>query len=430
MKVEVEKVSPTRRRIAVEVPAERVSSEFERAFRDVSRHARIKGFRQGRIPRSVLERFYGDEVRNQVATSLVREGVGNAIAESRLEVVSQPELDIGALRADEALQFSATVDVRPEIGAIDTAGLAVERPAVAIGDAEVDRVLAQLRERFAELVPIEDRGEVARGDFAKVDIVVECEGAPVAGLGVEGGTVEVAAGRLPEAVEERLAIARVGETFEVDGPAPEGAPAEVAGRTLRYRVSVRGISERRVPEVDDEFAKDHGDCETLAELREKIRRQLEQDAGRRADLAVRERILDQLLERAAVEPPVSLVGHRTGELLEEFKMELLGRGLQLSSSEHEAEAREKLAPRAERDVRIGLLLDALVGQLGIEVSDEDLAERIGRILASAGRNRDQVRDHFTHDHARDAVRSEMLRARALEKIVATAVITDVPVAPA
>lgn len=429
MKVEVETVSPTRRRIAVEVPAERVSSEFDRVFRGISQHARIKGFRPGRIPRPVLERFYGEEVRSQVATALVREGVGNAITESRLDVVSQPELDMGTLRENEALRFSATVDVRPEIGAIETTGLAAERPTIAIGDAEIDRVLAQLRERFAELVPIEGRAELARGDFAKVDIAVESEGVAVPGLSVEGGTVEVAGGRLPEAVEDRLAVARVGETFEVDGPAPEGVAAEFAGKTLRYRVTVGGISERRLPEVDDEFAKDHGDCETLAELREKIRLQLDQDAGRRADVAVREKIIEMLLERVSIEPPASLVEHRAGELLNDFKMELLGRGLQLSAPEHEAEAREKLAPRAERDVRVGLLLDALVRQFGVEVSDDDLAERIGRIVASSGRNHEQVREHFSHEHARDAVRSEMLRARALEKIVSGADIRDVPVAP-
>ncbi len=429
MKVEIEEVSSTRRKIAVEFPAERVASEFERAFRSVSQRARIKGFRPGRIPRPVLERFYGEEVRNQVATILVREGVGGAIEESKLEVVSQPELDIGTLAENEALRFSATVDVRPELGAIEIDGLAAERPVVTIGDAEVDKVVEQLRQRFAELVPVEGRSELARGDFAKIDVEVSCEGKVVEGMGAQGANVEVAAGALPPSVEERLSIARVGETFSAEAPAPEGAPEEIAGKALDWRVTVHSIAERRLPEVDDEFAKDHGDCETLGELREKIRVQLEQDTQRRAEASVREQVLEQLLSRQAIDAPASLVRRRAEDLLSEFKMELLGRGLQLSSDEHETEAREKLLPRAERDVRIGLLLDALARQLSVDVSDEDLAERIGRILASAGRHRDQLREHYQHEHARDAVRSEMRRAAALDRVVERAAVRDGAPAP-
>jgi trigger factor len=429
MKVEIEEVSPTRRKIAVEVPAERVATEFERAFRSVSQRARIKGFRPGRIPRPVLERFFGEEVRNQVATLLVREGVGGAIEQSNLQVVSQPELDIGTLSESEALRFSATVDVRPELGAIDLEGLAAERPVVPIGDAEVDKVVEQLRQRFAELVPVEGRAEVARGDFAKIDVAVACEGRTVEGMGAQGATVEVGAGALPSTVDERLAIARVGETFAADAPAPEGAPEDIAGKNLSWQVTVQSISERRLPEVDDEFAKDHGDCETLGELREKIRVQLEQDTARRADSSVREQVVEQLLSRTSIDVPASLVERRTEELLSEFKMELMGRGLQLASTDHETEAKEKLLPRAERDVRIGLLLDALARQLEVEVSDEDLAERIGRILASAGRHRDQLREHYQHEHARDAVRSEMRRATALERIVERAAVREGAAAP-
>lgn len=429
MKVEIEEVSPTRRKIAIEVPAERVASEFERAFRSVSQRARIKGFRPGRIPRPVLERFFGDEVRNQVATILVREGVGGAIEESNLQVVSQPELDIGTLAENEALRFSAMVDVRPELGAIDLEGLAAERPVVPIGNEEVDKVVEQLRQRFAELVPVEGRPELARGDFAKIDVEVSCDGRSVEGIGAKGANVEVGAGALPPAVDERLSIARVGETFTAEAPAPEGAPEDLAGKALAWQVTVHSIAERRLPEVDDEFAKDHGDCETLGELREKIRVQLEQDTSRRADAAVREQVVEQLLSRQSIDVPASLVERRIGELLSEFKMELLGRGLQLASDEHETEAKEKLAPRAERDVRVGLLLDALVRQLGIEVSDEDLAERIGRILASAGRHRDQVREHYQHEHARDAVRSEMQRAAALERVVERAAVREAASGP-
>src|SRR5581483_1668129 len=154
----------------------------------------------------------------------------------------------------------------------------------------------------------------------------------------------------------------------------------------------------------------HGDCETLAELRTRIRGQLEQDAARRAEAAVRDRVLDDLLARQAIDPPLSLVQRRVEDLLHDFK--------------HELAQREKLQARAERDVRIGLLLDALAAQLEVEITDDELADRIGKLLNAAGRHRERLREHYAEEHARDALRSEMRRAKALEKLVAGAAIQD------
>lgn len=425
MKFEVEEVSTTRRKLAIEIPAERVASEFERAYREVARRASIRGFRPGRAPRGVIERQFGDDIRNEVMTSLVREGFSAAIEDSKIEMVSQPELDIGELDRSAALRFSATVDVLPPLPEVALTGYAVSRPRVVVGDEDVDKVLEQLRLRHGELVPVEGRSELARGDFATVRIDADDAGEPVPGLTVESATVEVAGGQLPAAIDERLALARVGETFTVDAPPPEGAPADLAEKQIRYAVTVSSLAERRLPALDDEFAKDHGDCETLEELRGKVREQLEREANRRADAVAREGLVDSLIARNPIEVPESFVKRRTDGLLAEFKMELQARGLQFTSHEHEHEARDKMRPRAERDVRRDMLLDVAAKQLGIAVSDEELAEQIGRIVASGGKHAEQLREHYGHDHARDAVRTEMARGRTLEQLLARADVTDV-----
>lgn len=425
MKFEVEEISTTRRKLAIEIPADRVASEFERAFRTVSRSASIRGFRPGKAPRGVIERHYGDEIRNEVMTSLVREGFSSAIEESKIEMVSQPELDIGTLDRNEALKFSATVEILPPMPEVELTGLATSRPRVAVTDADVDKVLEQIRLRHGELVPIEDRTEVSRGDFATIRVDAESDGEPVPGLAVDSATVEVAGGQLPPVIEERLALARVGETFTVEGPPPDGAPPELAEKQIRYRVTVSSIAERRLPVLDDEFAKDHGDCETLDELRTRIREQLERESNRRADAVAREGLIDELVKRNPIDVPESFVTRRIDGLLREFMMELQARGLQLSSAAHQEEAREKLRPRAEREVRRDLLLDVVARQLDVQVSDEELAEQIGRIVASGGKHADHLREHYGHDHARDAVRTEMTRGRTLEQLIARADVTEV-----
>lgn len=425
MKVEVEEISSTERKLEVEIPAERVHDEFEKAFQDVARHAKIKGFRQGRVPRPVLERYFADDVRSQVTTNLVQEGFSSAIEQSKLQIVSQPELDIGKLNEKEALKFSARVEIRPELEAVQTDGLAGERPKVEVSDENVDNVLNNLRERFAELVPVEDRTDVSRGDFAAIKLEATLDGEPVEGLQHESATVEIAGGRLPNEVDERLALSKVGETFSVSAPPPEGAPEELKDKTLEYTITVNSLSERVLPEVDDDFAKDHGDCDTLDELRGKIREQLTEDATRRSDAHLRETVLNDLLSKNQFDLPPSLVTRRVDALLEEFKYELMGRGLQLTNSEYEEEARGKLKERAEREVASDLLLDRLAEQDGVEVSDEELAEQIGKVLASGGQNSAQLREHYEHDHARDAVRSQMKRSRTLERLVSLADVKDV-----
>jgi trigger factor len=405
MKVQVEEISAVKRRIDVEVPAERVRTEYERAYQSISQKAQIKGFRRGRVPRPVLERYFADEVRNEVTTKLVREGFSSALDDTKLTIVAPPELDVTPSGETEPLRFTATFEVLPEIGGVDVAGFTAGRPRVVVSDEDVSKVLEQLRQRHAQLNPVEDRQEVARGDFATVDITVRQGEQVLSELSVKSATVEVAGGHLPAEVDERLALARVGESFVVNAPAPEGAPESLRGETLAYEVSVIGLATRVLPELDDEFAKDFGAGDTLAALSERIAADLQRDGQRRSDAVVREAILDQMISRNPVELPQSMVSGRIDELLTDFKVELASRGLQLSSAAHEEEAREKLQKRAERDVHARLLLDRVGTQLGIEIPDDELADQIGKVLASAGQHREHLRERYADSHVRDALRN-------------------------
>ena len=425
MKVEVEEISATERKLIVEVPSERVTDAFESAYADVARHATIKGFRKGKAPRSVLEKHFGDDVRGQVTQLLVQEGFTHALDESKLEIVAQPELDFEPPVSGTALRVSAKVEVRPELSEVDLGGLAVERPSAAVSDEEVDQVLEQIRERHAELVPVEDRKDLARGDFATIQIVATSDGEKIDALCVEGGTVEVGGGHLPEAIEEKLEGAKLDQAFTAEGPAPERAPEELREKTIQWEVTPTGVSEKKMPEADDEFAKDHGDCETLDEMRGQIREQLEGDAKRRADGAVNEAIVDTVLERTEFAAPKGMVDGRVEQLLREFAMELAQQGMRLTSGEHESEAREKLRPRAEREVRANILLDHMAAQLDVSVDDDTLGDEVGKIVESAGPQADRAREHFADDANRESLRSQLQRARTLEALVEKANVTEV-----
>jgi trigger factor len=425
MKVEVEEISATERRIVVEIPSERVTSEYEHAYLDVARHATVKGFRKGKVPRKVLEQRFGDDVRSQVTQTLVQVGFSHALDDAKLDIVSQPELDFEPPVSGQMLRLSAKVEIRPELGEVDISGLAVQRPKAGVADEEVEKVLEQIRDRHAELAPVEDRKELASGDYAMIAIAAESEGEKVDALSVDGGTVEVGAGHLPEAVDEKLATAKIGDTFSVDAPAPDHAPEELKDKIITFEVTVQSISEKKVPELDDEFAKDHGDCDTVDAMRTQIREQLEGEARSRADGAVNEAIVDAILERTKFDAPAGMVSGRIESLMREFAMELAQQGMRLTTGEHEEEAREKLRPRAEREVRSGILLDHMAAQLEVVVDEEAVTAEVLKIVESAGPQADRAREHFAEESNRDSLRGQIQRSRTLGELVEKAEITEV-----
>jgi trigger factor len=424
MKLEIEEISAVERKLVVEVPAERVSSEFARAYDEVSRHASVKGFRKGKVPRPVLERHYGEDVLGQVTQSLIQEGFSFAMEESKLEIVAEPKLDFEPPVEGEALSFSATVEIRPELGDVSVEGLVVQRPSSTVADEEVEKVLEQIRERHSQLVPVEDRTDLARGDYATISIEASVDGEKVDALCVEAGTVEVAGGNLPEALDEKLEHSKVGDTFTLETSAPEGAPEDLKEKNVSYAVDVKSVSEKKAPELDDEFAKDHGDCDSLEAMRTQIRERLEGEAVRKSDAAVNEAILDVVLERTEFIAPGGMVDGRVDALLREFSMELAQQGMRLNAGEHEDEAREKLRPRAEREVRANILLEHLAEQLSISVDEEALAAEVSKIVESAGEQADRAREYFADPTNSESLRGQLQRSQTLEKLVAGAEITE------
>ena len=191
-----------------------------------------------------------------------------------------------------------------------------------------------------------------------------------------------------------------------------------------YAVEVKSVSEKKAPGLDDEFAKDHGDCDSLDAMRAQIREQLETEAVRKSDAAVNEALLDAVLDRTDFMAPTGMVDGRVDALLREFSMELAQQGMRLNSGEHEEEAREKLRPRAEREVRANILLEHLADQLEVAVDDEAVAAEVSKIVESAGEQAERAREYFANPANSESLRGQLQRAQTLEKLVAAAEITD------
>ena len=426
VKVDVETVDPIRRRLAVEVPAEQVSAELEKAYVELGRAAKVRGFRQGHVPRHVLERMFGDRVRADVFAKLIQHSYAEAIEERRIEAVGQPEIVTEDAQPGGVLRYRATVEVKPEVTVERYAGLEVERPVVSVTDDDVAVALDRLRQSYAQLRPITERSQVAAGDVVTLDYEARV-GGKLVGRG-ERRDIEIGANAFPPAVDEHLVGAMVGSDvdFVAAYPADQG-PAEVAGKSVQFHVHLHGISHKELPPLDDEFAKDHGECATLDELRERVRRRLDAEATRYADEAVRRSLLTELAKTHDLLLPQALVQRRTEALVEEVWHEWQRQRIR---PKHDADAlahlRQELEPRAREQVKIGLLLEAVARQEGIAVSEEDLDARIATLSSEAGAAAERLRALYREPAARHELRARMVQSRAVDVLVRQAKLKMVP----
>lgn len=425
VKVDVETVDSLRRRLAVEVPAETVTAEIDQAYAELGRAAKVPGFRPGRVPRPVLERLFGDRVRAEVFGKLIQRSLAEAIEERQLEPVGEPEIVTEEARAGTALRYSATVEVKPDVVAQHYSGLQVERPIAPVTDADVQAAIERLRQSLAQLHPITDRTRVEAQDVVNLDYEARIDSRLVSRA--EDRAVEMGANGFPPGFDQQLIGAEVGAelNFPLSYPA-DYSTAELAGKTVQFRVRVRGISRKEVPLLDDEFAKDHGECSTLDELRERVRRRLEEEAAREADERMRNALLGQLAAAHDIPVPQAMIQRRTAALVDEV---LRGWQQQRMRPKNESEAlarlRQELEPRAQQQVKIALLLEAIARQENLTVSDEDVEQRIAALATHAGTAAERVRALYQNPEARQQLRTRLVHERVVDLMVAHARIRDV-----
>ena len=427
MQVNIDEVNATRRKLAVEVPVEEVAAEFDRAFGRVQKQAKLKGFRPGRAPRSVVEKLFGDQVRADVLSHLIEHSYADAVKQTGLRPVGPPEIVPESIEAGKPLRYSATIDVLPKIEIGETRGLPAKRPRREVTDADVDRAVEQLRESLAELRPAEGREEARAGDFVSIDYTGFVDGRPLPDGKRENRLLELGKGVVPPEFEQALAGAKVGEarTVEVSYPA-EHADSALAGKTARFDLVLRAVREKILPPADDELAKEHGECTTLAELRGKLRERIADSLRSEGDEHVREQLLDEILRRNAFEVPASLVDRQVGAFVEDL-LDRVGaqRGALERDSQRLEKLREECRPRAERQVRAVLALDAIAERDHVEVSESDVDQRVAEVVQRAGEHASRVKEIYRDPSSRADLRARLARERALDAIVAAASVEDV-----
>jgi len=391
LKVEIENLSEVKRKLTIEVPSTEVTQAVDRAYRDLGKKAKVKGFRPGKVPRSILEMYYHKDIDHDVSETLVRQSLSEALKDKGLEAInlSWPE-PVPPVVAGEDYCYSVEIEVAPEFAAEDYLGLKLAAPEVAVTDEEVEARLEEIRQANAILKPpAEDRG-VKEGDFVVLDHQAHFAGQPVEGGKSEGTYVEVGSGKFNAEFETNLLGLKAGAEarFAVDLPNDFANPL-IAGKVIDFQVKLQEVKEKVVPELDDAFAQNlGGNFQTLADLRTAVREDIIKGKERERQAFLENQVSDQLLAKHAFELPPSLVSQEQENMLRDQMERFSQHGMNVANMDT-TKMLEVLKPMAERRVRVRLILARIAAQENLTVEDAELDAALARIAVT---NRVEVAD--------------------------------------
>jgi trigger factor len=425
LKSTVEHLSPTRVRINVEVPFDELKPNFDRAYRKIANQVRIPGFRPGKAPARVIEQRIGRApILDEVVNEAIPVKYSEAVTEGEVKVLGRPEIEVTKLEDREILEFTAEVDVRPDITVPAFGELAVTVDDVELTDAEVDEQLDELRARFGTLTGV-DR-PAASGDFVSIDLSATVDGEEVEDAATSGLSYEVGSGELIEGIDEAITGLSAGEdrTF-----ATKLVAGEHAGREAEVTVKVNTVKVRELPEPDDDFAQLASEFDTVDELRADLRERLSRVKRMQQGVQARDKVLDALLEVTEVPLPESVVDsevevrqhdavHSFDHDEERFNEFLTSQGK--SREEFDTDVRTE----AEKAVKTQLVLDSIADAENVNVDDNELTERIIYQAQRFGISPDEYVKRAQQSGQLGAIFADVRRGKALASVVRLATVTD------
>ncbi|GAA0601311.1 trigger factor [Virgibacillus siamensis] len=408
--------------LTFEVSVDEFEKGLDQAFKKVVKDVQIPGFRKGKVPRKIFENRFGVESLYQDAVDiLLPDAYVNAVEETGIEPIEQPEVDIEEIERGKPLVFTAKVIVKPEVTLGEYKGLEVEEQSVEVTDEDVDHEIEHQREHQAELV-IKEEGTVEEGDTVVMDFEGFMDGEAFEGGKGEDHSLEIGSGQFIPGFEEQLVGKSAGDETEIEITFPEDYHAEdLAGKKAQFQVKIHDVKTKELPDLDDEFAKDvDEEVETLDELKTKKKEELEAQRKQDAENQKRESLIEQASDNAEVDVPEAMVNTELDRMIKEFEQRLQMQGMTMDmyfqfSGQDENALKEQMKDDAEKRVKTNLTLEAIVHAENLEVSDEDVDEELGNMASMYGTEVEQLKQMLGGNT--DAIKEDLKMKEAIEFLV-------------
>ena len=415
MKASVEEISSIKKKVSIEIPEDQVAKEVELLYKDLGKKAKIKGFRPGKVPRDILERYFKDYVKSEVIQKLIQDTYPQALSEADLQPVSPPMIDPGEFENGKPFQYSAVIEVKPAIKLGGYTGLKIEGKKEGVKDEEVEERLKTLQNLHANLKTVSESRPIQTGDYVIVDYEASMEGKPLEGGKAIDFTMEVGGGQFIPALEEKLIGLKPEDEKEIEVSFPEDyGYKKWAGKTISFHVKIKEIKEKILPPLDDEFAKDLGDYASFEELKAKLRGEIEKEKELGLERQLKDQVVNQLLEANPFEVPESLVEEQVKAMVSDTRLRLAAQGVDFKNlGVSEEKLQEDYKSMAQKQVKTFLLLEKIAGQEGIAVTDDEAEDRLREMSERMNQKFDVVKRYYEKNGLLPDVKDGILRDKTL-----------------
>lgn len=421
MSLQVEKLEKNMVKLTIEATAEEFEAATEKAYLKNRNRLTVQGFRKGKAPRKIIEKMYGKEIfYEDAANDIIPDAYEKAAEESELELVSQPDIDVVQIESGKPFIFTATVAVKPEVTLGEYKGIEVKKQDTTVTDDEVTAELERVRDQNSRLVAVEDR-PVKDQDQTTIDFEGFVDGVPFEGGKATDYSLTIGSHSFIDNFEEQLIGKKIGEEVEVNVTFPEEYQAkELAGKAAMFKVVIKEIKEKELPELDDEFASDVSEFETLEEYKEDLKGKLLETKEKEAKRAKEDEVVDKIIENATMEIPEPMIDTQVRQMAEEFAQRLQQQGLSLEqyfqfTGMDSKKYIETLQPQAMKRIQSRLVLEAIVKAENITASDEELEKEIKDMAAMYQMEYEKLKD-IVGDKEKEQMKMDIAVQKAVDLI--------------
>ncbi|MBQ4536719.1 MAG: trigger factor [Lachnospiraceae bacterium] len=425
MSLQVEKLEKNMAKLTIEVPAEEFEKALETAYQKNKNKISLPGFRKGKAPRAMIEKMYGKEVfYEDAANEIIPDAYEKALEECTEDIVSSPKIDVTQIEAGKNFIFTAEVALKPEVTLGTYKGVEVDKVEVEVSDEEVDAQIERERESNARTISVEDRA-VKDGDMTVIDFEGFVDGVAFEGGKGENYPLTIGSGAFIPGFEEALVGAEIGKETDVNVTFPEDYQAsELAGKAAVFKCTVKEIKEKQLPELDDEFAAEVSEFDTLAEYKEDVKKNLMTKKEDAAKAAKEDAVIDAIVEAAQMEIPDAMVETQQRQMVEEFAQRIQSQGLSMEQYMQftgltPAAMIEQVKPQALKRIQSRLVLEAVVAAEKIEATDADFEDEVKVMAEAYQMEADKVKE-LLGEGGKKQVMEDICIKKAVELVVANA----------
>jgi len=422
MTIKMEELSPVKKKISFEVPWEEVKTELDSVYREVGKQAKIKGFRQGKVPRKVLETHFKEHAHTETMNNIINKYYWQALEENKIIALSRPEITQDGLKENSVFSFSASFEIEPEFEPRGYTAMELEKEEILVTSSDMEKKISEIRQMFATMEEVTDDRKVQQGDFVVIDFAGICEGESSAELKAENYFLEIGSKKFVPGFEEQLIDMTKGETKTIKVTYPEDyREKKYAGKNVLFDVTVKNLKEKRMPALDENFIKNFEKYNSLEDLKSDIRKSLEEEAARLTETNLQNKITEKLLQVNEFDVPSSLVERQIFYMMADMVRRMTSAGMdEKSATELCLNMRDNFKDEATKEVKAFLLFKKIAEKEKIIVETADADEHIRQLAARYGKDYELIKKGYENEEKMENLKLDLTQKKVFDFIVQSA----------